>query len=292
MNPGKISDALVDMLLDEHGTDDSQKLTGLVARLNALAKAGDEDAIRSLILTGNNIATSLQLLCIGPWKAQCVEIVRKLAATETSFPVSYHAHKKDNDGWIKVVADLKLGSARAERIDGNTTSTVDMIDAIIGSWIHGIEYFKRDAYAASRAPIEDRELLGTDLVAENAGVLARNLVRQFEASDPGFAKLSTAGTIAFATLGRSFRNAKGRRAKTLRKDAILLWENEARAATRHDDERKTKNAKRDFFQKSEDKIRETLANMKQTPAQVRRDLTEVIESRLRTRLNVATKKPE
>jgi hypothetical protein len=260
-----------------------ETVSGTIARLNALAQEGNEEAVKSLIDIGNHIATSLFNLWIVPGKADLQKLIRKIAAERTRFPVSYHSQKTHNNGWKKMVLSLAIGSAGPARVDGNQRSTSDVIDAVLDATINMHEFF-----LISRVPDEYKELLKLDLVADNAMSLARHIVRIYEMSDPEFKELTSGTGQAFQTLGRNFTKRKDRRKGSLERKRVRSHSNDAVLTP-------LSVAKAETLQRSADEYwnkreRETLAKMKQTVSDVRTDFVEAVASRLKSRLKSVPKR--
>lgn len=266
-----------------------ESLFGAIERVNAHAQRGDEAATKDLIAAGNTIARYLFLLWAGPGRDKRVPLLRRVAAKESGFPVSFSVRKSSNVKWGEMVEDLAVGSERAERSDANAKSSPDAIDAIVDSELRLIEYLQD---RSSGAPIPEAYLgiINTKLVKENAKVLAIFLAAKFEKSDPSFFELGKGGSIAFSTLGRHFRKRLERKNKGLIRRRACALEIE-RGPNRF------RNSKRMFWEDEFDKLwdgraRAERAKMKQTPKDIRTDLLEAISSRLKTRLKASPKKPD
>ena len=266
-----------------------ESLFGAIERVNAHAQRGDEAATKDLIAAGNTIARYLFLLWAGPGRDKRVPLLRRVAAKESGFPVSFSVRKSSNVKWGEMVEDLAVGSERAERSDANAKSSPDAIDAIVDSELRLIEYLQ-DRSSGAPIPEAYRGIINTKLVKENAKVLAIFLAAKFEKSDPSFFELGKGGSIAFSTLGRHFRKRLERKNKGLIRRRACALEIE-RGPNRF------RNSKRMFGEDEFDKLwdgraRAERAKMKQTPKDIRTDLLEAFSSRLKTRLKASPKKPD
>ena len=239
---------------------DGKTVADAIANLNSLAQQGNEDAIRALIHSGNNIASSLFILWVGPKSEELKSLLRRIAAQEDSFPVSYHSSKVHNLGWERMMLELKVGSAGPLRTDGNQRKSSDVVDAVIDAAIQTIAVLK------NRPGDRPAEVVGLpDLVAANADILAERIVQMLQQSDPEFERLIS-GARPFSTLGRQFGKRKSRREGILRQKKAKADPSDFVAQTWLEHEEKA------------------LGKMKQSVKDIRADFKEAIASRLKTRL--------
>lgn len=264
-----------------------ESLFAAIERVNAHAQRGDEAATKDLIAAGNTIARYLFLLWAGPGHDKRVPLLRRVAAKESSLPVSFSVRKSSNVKWGEMVEDLAVGSERAERGDANVKASPDVIDDIVESGLSLIEYLQN---RSSGAPIPDayREIIKTELVWKNARAIAVFLATIYQESDPSFAKLRAGETKPFSTKGRAFRRQikdwkKGR--ENLRKRD---WDKQYLSANRHDDPKKLATLememKTSFKEKWDERDRKARAELQETAEQFQSDFIEVVKERLKTRL--------
>jgi hypothetical protein len=238
----------------------NESLAQAIARLNSLAQQGSKEAFRALVQSGNYIASSLFILWANGNKTHR-ELLRKVAAEDSRFPVNYHQEEVHDSGWKQMVVDLDVGSAGPRKPDANQRSESDVVDGVIDGFISTVEGLKKMP-ANPSLPDEHKEV--PELVGENASVLAKRIVRLWEESDPEFRKLAL-------KQGRNFKKRIEKKTKALeQKRNRSNSDPSVTNAWREDDKKK-------------------LAAMKQTTADVRADLTEAITSRLKSRLKSSPK---
>jgi hypothetical protein len=264
-----------------------ESLAEAIGRLSVLAQQGNEDAAKMLVGAGSHIASSLFIVWTGPNCTEGRNILRKIAADESCFPVCYHSQEHHNIGWRRMVAELGIGANCAVRTDGNQRSEPDVVDAVIDGGIRTLELCKKLGPSFA-LPDELKGAVELGLVAENAGALASYFAQFYESSDPGFTELSSARPLIFSCLGRHFKKRKDKAKASLRKKrershtketTLKPWSEEKTRRWQKDDDA--------FWRSLEEK---KLAMMKQTAADIKADLVEAITSRLRSRLKSSPEK--